>query len=217
MTSTTLVARPPMTRDEVGTLVGRTMGLVAVTAAAFAVGAYLGRNFSDGSSWLLLVAAFAVLFGIDTVAQRSANLAVAMLFGFGVLVGLSLAPTLSYYGNTDPATLWQTGAATALFVAGSGAAGYATRRDLSAVARYFFWALVALIVFGVVLIFVQIPGGALIYSLLGLVIFAGLTAFDFQRLRQSKDVRDAPLLAVSIFLDILNVFTLMLSLFGGDS
>jgi modulator of FtsH protease len=65
-----------------------------------------------------------------------------------------------------------------------------------------------------VLIFVQIPGGALIYAILGLVIFAGLTAFDFQRLRRNQDIRTAPLLAASIFLDILNVFQLFLSIFG---
>jgi uncharacterized protein len=47
------------------------------------------------------------------------------------------------------------------------------------------------------------------------VIFAGLTAFDFQRLRRSSDIRTAPLLAASIFLDILNVFLLLLSLFDG--
>jgi len=48
----------------------------------------------------------------------------------------------------------------------------------------------------------------------GLVIFAGLTAYDFQRLRNARDIRAAPLLAASIFLDVLNVFLLLLSLFG---
>ena len=47
-------------------------------------------------------------------------------------------------------------------------------------------------------------------------IFAGLTAYDFQRLRRTQDIRAAPLLAASIFLDILNVFLLLLSLFGRD-
>ena len=70
--------------------------------------------------------------------------------------------------------------------------------------------------FGIVLIFVRIPGGELIYSVLGLVIFAGLTMFDFQRLRRSKDIESAPLLAASIFLDVLNVFLLFLSIFGGS-
>ncbi len=95
-----------------------------------------------------------------------------------------------------------------------GAAGYATRRDLSAVARVCFWALRALIVFGIVLIFVQIPGGALIYSVLGLVIFAGYTMVDFQRLRRSTDLDSAPLMAASIFLDVLNVFLFFLQIFG---
>jgi modulator of FtsH protease len=64
-----------------------------------------------------------------------------------------------------------------------------------------------------VLIFVQIPNGALIYSVLGLVIFAAITMIDFQRLRRSTDIQSAPLLAASIFLDILNVFLFFLQIF----
>jgi uncharacterized protein len=102
-----------------------------------------------------------------------------------------------------------------LFMAGFGAAGYFTRRDLSAIGRISFFALLALIVFGIVLIFVHIPGGEMLYSILGLVIFAGLVMFDFQRLRQSKGITSAPLLAASIFLDGLNVFFFFLRIFGG--
>ena len=216
MATPSIALRPPMTRDEEGTLVAQTMGYVAGTAGAFALGAYLGRELSSGTSLLLFIVAFGVLIGIRWAVERSTTLAVAMLYGFGLLLGLSLAPTLRYYAETDPDVLWQTGAATALFVAGFGAVGYATRRDLSAVARYSIWALIGLIVLGVVLIFVQIPGGSVIYALLGLVIFAGLTAYDFQRLRQNQDIREAPLLAVSIFLDLLNVFLLFLGLFGNE-
>jgi len=68
-------------------------------------------------------------------------------------------------------------------------------------------------VFGIVLIFVHIPGGSLVYSVLGLVIFAGFTMFDFQLLRTNKDIRSAPLLAASIFLDVLNVFLFFLQIF----
>ena len=94
----------------------------------------------------------------------------------------------------------------------------ATRRAATSrpLARILFWALIGLIVFGIITIFVLIPNAALIYAVLGLVIFAGLTAFDFQRLRRSQDIRTAPLLAASIFLDILNVFLLLLSLFSGS-
>jgi modulator of FtsH protease len=149
--------------------------------------------------------------------RRSGTLAVGLLLVFGAALGLAMAPTLVYYASTSPQALWQAGGATALFIAGFGAAGYATRRDLSGLARLCFWALVALIVLGVVMIFIRIPNGSLIYSVLGLLIFAGLTMVDFQRLRRSKDIGSAPLLAASIFLDALNVFLFFLRIFSrGD-
>jgi modulator of FtsH protease len=209
--------RPALTRDEAGRLLGQTMGLVAVTAGAFALGAYLGRNVAYQWGWLFIIGSLLCLIGLNGAVKRSEQAAITLLFGFGVLTGLAVAPTLAYYLSADPQAVWETGGATALFVAGFGAAGYATRRDLSALARVLFWALLALIVFGIVAIFVQIPNGALIYAIVGLVIFAGLTAYDFQRLRRSEDIRTAPLLAASIFLDILNVFVLLLSIFGGSN
>jgi uncharacterized protein len=215
MESSTAVTQPSLTRDETGTLFGQTMGLVAVTAGLFALGAYLGRDLSYGWGLVLFIASFGCLLGLNFAAQRSERAAVTLLFAFGVLIGLATAPTIAYYASTNPQVVWQAGGATALFIAGFGAAGYATRRDLSSLARVFFWALIALIVFGIVLIFVQIPHGQLIYAILGLVIFAGLTAFDFQRLRRTRDIRAAPVIAASIFLDILNVFLLFLQLFGG--
>ena len=146
--------------------------------------------------------------------RMSGSASVGLLFAFGLLFGLAMSPTLTYYAGVNPQALWQAGGATALFIAGCGAAGYATRRDLSGVARMGFWALVALIMFGVLMIFVNIPGGSLAYSILGLVIFAGLTMSDFQRLRRSKDIDSAPLMASSIFLDALNVFQFFLQIFS---
>jgi FtsH-binding integral membrane protein len=205
-----------LSRDETGTLLGQTMGLVALTSGVFALGAYIGRDISGGWGIAAFIAAFVVLLAMNAATQRSEGLAIGMLFGFGLLLGLAVAPTVRAYAGTDPQAVWEAGGATALFIAGFGAAGYAIRRDLSPLARWFFWALVALIAFGIVLVFVQIPHGALIYAIAGLVIFAGLTLFDFQRLRTTKDIRTAPLLAASIFLDVLNVFLLFLSIFGGN-
>src|SRR5262245_19780361 len=215
MESNSAVLQPPLTRDESGTLLGHTMGLVAVTTGFFALGAYLGRDLSYGWGFVLFIAWFGCLLGLNVAAQRSERLAVTLLFAFGVLIGLATAPTIAYYASTSPQVVWQAGGATALFIAGFGSYGYATRRDLSGIARFCFWSLIGLIVFGIVLIFVQIPNGQLIYAILGLAIFAGLTAFDFQRLRRARDIRTAPLLAASIFLDILTVFPSLLSLFGG--
>ena len=215
MSSVDTALQPAASRDQARALFGQTMGLVAVTTGFFALGAYLGRDLSYGWGLVLYLASFGLLLGLNVVASRSEQLAIGFLFGFGVLVGLATAPTIAYYASTNPQSVWQAGGATALFIAGFGAAGYATRRDLSALARVLFWALVALIVFGIVLIFVNIPGGALVYSVLGLVIFAGFTMFDFQRLRTSTDVNSAPFLAASIFLDILNVFLFFLQIFSG--
>ena len=207
---------PDVARDRTRALFGQTMGLVAVTAGLFALGAYLGRDLSYGWGFVAYIASFALLLGINFAVSRSEQLAVGLLFGFGLLVGVGTAPTIAYYASTNPQSVWQAGGATALFIAGFGSAGYATRRDLSGVARLCFWALLALIVFGIVTIFVNIPNGALIYSIAGLVIFAGFTLYDFQRLRRAQDIRDAPVLAASIFLDVLNVFLLLLNLLNRD-
>ena len=204
-------------RGQAHALFAQTMGYVAAAAALFALGAWLGRNLTGGAGIVAFIAAFGALIGMRFAARRSMGLTVGLLAAFGVLIGVAVAPVLAYYASVDPAALWQAGGATALFIAGFGAAGYATRRDLSAIARVCFWALLALIVFGIVLIFVHIPGGELIYSVLGLVIFAGFTMFDFQRLRRSKDIASAPFLAASIFLDILNVFLFFLQIFSGGS
>jgi len=216
MSSSTATVQAPLSRVDKGALLGQTMGLVALTSGVFALGAYIGRNISGEWAIGSFIAAFVLLLGINAAAQRSEQLAVALLFGFGLLLGLAVAPTVAYYAGADPQAVWEAGGATALLVAGFGAAGYATRRDLSRLARSLFWALLALIAFGIVLVFVQVPGGALIYAIVGLMIFAGLTLFDFQRLRQTKDIRTAPLLAASIFLDVLNVFLLFLTLFGNE-
>ncbi|MFD3401515.1 Bax inhibitor-1 family protein [Kribbella sp. NPDC058693] len=201
-------------RDQEHTLFAQTMQYVAMTTGLFALGAYLGRDLHGGIGIIAFIAAFGVLIGMQFAVRKSTGRAVGLLAAFGLLMGLATAPTLAYYASVDPSALWQAGGATALFIVGFGAAGYATRRDLSGIARAGSWALIGLILFGIVLIFVQIPGGALIYSIVGLVIFAGLTAFDFQRLRRSTDLASAPLLAASIFLDILNVFLFFLQLFS---
>src|ERR1700733_12719445 len=212
-------------RDRTRTLFGQTMGYVAVTAGVFALGTYLGRHMTQGWALVWFVAAFACLIGMQFAVPRRASqtsqetrgsggLATGLLLAFGLTMGLAMAPTVVYYADTNPSVVWQAGGATALFIAGFGAAGYATRRDLSALGRISFFALIALIIFGIVMIFVRIPGGSLLYSIIGLVVFAGLTAYDFQRLRQSTDLNSAPLLAASIFLDALNVFLFFLRIFG---
>jgi FtsH-binding integral membrane protein len=205
------------TGDRTPTLFAQTMAYVAGTAALFALGAFLGRDLDGGVGIVAFIAAFASLIALNFATRRSHELTLGLLAAFGLLMGIATAPTFAYYASADPQALWQAGGATALFIAGFGLAGYTTRRDLTAIARILSWALVGLIAFGIVLIFVNIPNGALVYSILGLVTFAGLTMFDFQRLRRTEDINSAPLLAASIFLDILNVLQFFLQIFPGRS
>lgn len=203
-----------LTRDQSRAVFGQVMGLVAVTFAFLALGAYLGRNL-NGGGFIFIIAAFGSLFGLQYAVRRGRQqLAIGLLFVVGLALGLMISPIIVYYAKSDPGAIYQAGACTAGFVAIMGSWGYATRTDLSRYYRAFFFALIALIVFGLVLAFVNIPGGNVIYSVLGLVIFGGLTAFDFQRMRNAG-MTDAPLIACSIFLDIFNIFLFFLALFGG--
>jgi FtsH-binding integral membrane protein len=204
-----------VSRDRSRAIFGQTMGLVALTCLVAGIGAYLGRNISHGWGIVAFIGAIACIIGLNAAVQRSEQLAIGLLFGLGASLGIGAAPALAYYASVQPQALWQAAGATALFIAGFGAFGYATRRDLSIVGRFSFFALLGLIVFGLLMIFVSIPGGNVIYAVIGLVIFAGFTMYDFQRLRKARQIESAPLIAASIFLDVFNVFMLLLSLFGG--
>src|SRR6478736_6717183 len=199
-----------LTRDQSRAVFGQVMGLVAITVGFTALGAYIGRNMSGGAGLLFFIAVFGCVIGLNVAASRGREqLSIALLFGLGLFIGLAVAPVINYYAKANPAALWQAAGATGAFVAGLGAFGYATRRDLSSWARVLFWALLALIVFGIITIFVSIPGANVIYAVLGIAIFGGYTIVDFNRIRRGSN-DSAVLIAASIFLDIFNIFLLLL-------
>jgi FtsH-binding integral membrane protein len=146
-------------------LLGQVMGFVAIAVGFAALGAYLGRDLSGATGLVLFIGAFAVIFGLSSaVARGREQLAIGLLFALGLLLGLAVAPVVADYAEADPSALWQAAGATAAFVAAFGAYGYATRRDLSSWARPLFWALLGLIGFGIVTIFVSIPNADIIYA-----------------------------------------------------
>jgi FtsH-binding integral membrane protein len=195
---------------------GQVMGLVAATVGFTALGAYIGRDLSGGTGLLFFIGGLVCIVGLNIAARRSEALAITLLFGLGLFLGLAVGPVLNHYAQSEPNALWQSAGATAAFVGGLGAYGYATRRDFSNWARALFWLLLALIVFGIVMIFVNIPGGNLIYAVLGLLIFGAYTVFDFNRLRRANMDQSVPI-AAGIFLDIFNIFLFFLSIFGGSN
>jgi FtsH-binding integral membrane protein len=205
-----------LTGDRARAVFGQVMGLVAFALGFSALGAYIARNIQGGGSFIFFIAAFACIFGLQAAAARGREqLAIALLFGLALLLGMAIAPVIAYYVKTDPAIVWQAAGCTALFTGALGSFGYATRRDLSPFIKPFMIGFGVLFVFGLVALFVAIPASNMIYCVGMLVVFGGFTVFDFNRLaKQPSNVSAVPI-AASIFLDVFNVFLLLLSLFGG--
>lgn len=205
-----------LTRDRSHTLFGQTMGLVTITLAFAALGAFIGKNMAPNAGFILFIGALGCVFGLNIAsAKGNEQLAMVLLFALGLLLGLAIAPIIADITKTQPDAVYQAAAATAGFVGILGAGGYATRKDLSSWVRLLFWALVALIVFGLISIFVAIPNANIIYCVAGLVIFGGFTIVDFNRLRHRKTTLSPVVLAAGIFLDIFNIFLFFLQIFGG--
>jgi modulator of FtsH protease len=201
-------------RASTATLFGQVMGLVALTVAAATLGVYIARSWGGAGWFIAWLVAIGCLIGLNAAnARGNTGLALGLLLAFGLAIGISVSATVNYYAATDPTAVRQAFGATALFVGGLGAAGYAVRRDLSFLYRLAFWLLLALIVAGFVLIFVRIPAAYTVWTVLGLAVFGLYTVIDFNRLRHAGTDQAIPL-AAGIFLDILNVFLLFLQLFG---
>lgn len=200
-------------RDRSRTVFGQVMGLVALTVGFAALGAYIGRDVH--SSFVVFLPALACMLGLQFASSRGREqLAIALLFAMGLLLGIAVGAVIYYYAQTKPTAVYQAAGTTALAVAGLGAIGYTTRHDLTGWLRPLMFALIGLILFGLVAIFVAIPGANIIYCVAGLGIFSLLTVFDFWRL-QHAGAQSSVVIAASIFLDVFNIFLLLLSLFGG--
>lgn len=193
---------------------GRVMALVALTVGFAAVGVWIGRDLSGWQWFVPWLFALGCLIGLNVANSRGQQgLALTLLFAFGLLLGVSVGSTIYYYAQVDPDAVTQAFAATALFTGALGAGGYATRRDLSGLYRLLFFLLLGLIVFGIVQIFVRIPGGSMIYSVFGLLVFGGYVIVDFNRLRRAGGDEAIPL-AAGIFLDVFNIFLFFLRIFA---
>jgi modulator of FtsH protease len=100
------------------------------------------------------------LVSVRFAVRAGSGSVVGLLFGFRILIGLGTGPTVAYFASTFPSAVWQAAGATALFMLGLGTVGFGTRRDVSGLARASSWALLGLIVFGIVTIFVNMPNGS---------------------------------------------------------
>jgi len=204
-----------LTGDRARAVFGHVMGLVAFALGFAALGAYVARN-AQTSGFIFFIGAFACIFGLQAAAARGhEQLAIGLLFGMALLLGMAISPIIVYYAKTNPGVVYEAAGSTALFTGALGSFGYSTRRDLTPFIRPLLIAFGVVFVFGLVALFVAIPGSNTIYCVLMLLIFGGFTVFDFNRLASTGRYASAVPIAAGIFLDIFNVFLLLLSLFGG--
>ncbi|WP_126976067.1 Bax inhibitor-1/YccA family protein [Frigidibacter oleivorans] len=173
--------------------------------------------------WVIMFAPLAVVFGFGAMINRmSAATAQLVFYVYAVLMGLSLSSIFLVFTGVSIA---QTFLVTAIAFAGLSLYGYTTKRDLSAMGSFLIMGLIGLIVASIVNIFLASSAVAFAISAIGVLIFAGLTAFDTQRIKveylQHAQMGDGEWLAKSaimgalnLYLDFLNLFMFLLQFMG---
>ena len=168
-----------------------------------------------GLFWLVGIAELALVWLFVPVIQRtSLGAAVAMFLSYCALSGVTFSVYLLVYTATSVAsTFFVTGGA----FFGLSLYGTLTKRDLSAWRSFLFVGLIGLIIASVVNIFLRSNAMEFVLSCAGVLIFAGLTAYDTQRLRamgEQGEERHALVGALALYLDFVNLFLFLLRFMG---
>jgi len=181
-----------------------------------AVGSYLGSGITSfGAIIALMIAFFAGAFIVPFAAKSSKEAGILALAGWTFITGLFLGPTLNFYVH---ALGWQTVFLSFLgtggVMAACGAIGALSGRDFSNMGKWLMFALLGLIVVGIVNIFVSFSTGVdIVYCLVGIAIFSLFFIFDFFRLSKAEDTWfNAIVGTMEIFLDFINVLLFVLRL-----
>lgn len=175
--------------------------------------------------WVLIIAELGLVFTLAArVARMQASTATALFVAYAALNGITLCSVFLFFAQATVTAAFVTCAAT--FLACS-IFGWVTKRDLTSVGQFMFMGLVGIIIASIVnALFVRSSGMSMIISYVGVLIFVGLTAYDTQKLKnmaltQPADVegavvrKGAILGALSLYLDFINLFLMLLRIFGG--
>jgi uncharacterized protein len=155
-------------------------------------------------------------FGINRLA---AGTAMMLFFLYAALLGLSMATIFLAYTGTSITRVFFISAAS--FGALS-LWGYTTQRDLTGFGSFLFMGLIGIVIASIVNIFLASSMMQFLISVIGVVVFAGLTAYDTQKIKEMYSAMDdgtvagrkAVMGALSLYLDFINLFMMMLRLFG---
>ncbi len=199
-------------------LLSRVMGWLGLSLALTAGGVYLwGAGLAPNIPWILyLLVALGLIFGIQAAANsKNQSLAVGLFAVFSVVEGLFIAPVIYYYLQTSPDAVGNAllGTVGIFFVAA--AVVYLTSVNLAAWGKYLLGALLVGIVLSVATLIFHLGVSQLAISAFLGVVFVGLTFFDFWRVKaQRAGDNNALLLALSLYLDFINLFLILLRIFG---
>ena len=199
-----------------GTLVGQVMGLLAFSLLFTAGGAVIGRAMGPGGMLVSIVGSIACLIALWFLRTKPVvNL--GLFYGFSVFEGMALGLIIdAYVARGMGSVVINAATTTAGLTLALGAYAWTTKRDLSGMAGYLTAGLIGVIVASLVGIFFQSPMFHLLLSAATAVLFSGFVMYDLQRLKyaDSSAAGDAVMIAVSIYLDIFNLFLAILRLFG---
>jgi FtsH-binding integral membrane protein len=208
------------------------VGMLITFAVAWAVGTSpaLLAIFRDPITlspnilgWIVMFAPLAMVFGFGAMINRfSAAAAQTFFYVFAAVMGLSMAWIFVAFTGMSIANIFLI---TSIAFAGLSLYGYTTKKDLSGWGTFLVMGVIGLVVAMVVNIFLQSPAIMFAISILGVLIFAGLTAYDTQRIKteyiahaaqgdQEWLGKAAIMGALNLYLNFINMFMFLLQLFG---
>tara|TARA_R110000824_G_scaffold77312_4_gene195590 strand:+ start:1956 stop:2690 length:735 start_codon:yes stop_codon:yes gene_type:complete len=171
--------------------------------------------------WVIMLSPLAIVFAMSYGQNKFSTFTLqAMFWGFAALMGMSMSTIFLVYTG---ASIAQTFFATAAAFLGLSLYGYTTKKDLSAMGSFLIMGVIGLLVAMVINIFLQSTMMQLVISAIGVLIFAGLTAYDTQRIKSmyayvaGTDMvgKTVVLSALSLYLDFINMFQFLLYFMGG--
>jgi uncharacterized protein len=196
------------------------LGITAVTAFVVSGSPLILQLMTSGFIWVLFIAQLGLVFFLSAKVNSLAPTTAAGLFiVYSALVGLTTSIILLVYTGSS---IVMTFTITAGMFGSMAVFGTVTKRSLAGVGQFFFMGLIGLIIASVVGIFWQSDALQFVISIVGVLVFTGLTAWDAQRLKQmalslppDRIGSYAVLGALSLYLDFINLFFFLLRFMGG--
>ena len=205
------------TREETAGLLAKVLG---ITAIGFLITAGGVATAPPWGMFVGMIAVFALVFAINFARRRNATMALSLFLALTYFMGWEIAPIIhSYIRTIGPAVVFNAAVTTGLGMAVMGSVAYLFNIDYRRVTGIAMAGLMVLIVAGLLSMFLHFMQPST-YSWLTLGVFSLLTVGDFARIRaaakQGVDNSSAVVLALSIYLDAINIFLAVLQLMGGN-